>query len=415
MIRMLLMLLLAVCGMGVAQAADADEDAQQGVQVLLMLRTPTPHYRPDTYGGAYQAPGRTARRALARRLAHAQGLALREDWAMPLLGLDCFVLDAADQASAARAMVALARDPRVESTQPLQRFRTLATAAPRARGDPFYRAQPAATRWHLAQLHLRTTGAGVNVAVVDTAVAAHHPDLLGQVAVQRDFVVGDGVVAREHKTAERHGTEVAGVIAARADNGLGIVGIAPQARLLALRACWELSADLSECNSFTLAKALQFAIEHHADVINLSLAGAPDPLLSRLLDAALRRGIVVVAAFDPGLPRGGFPASHPGVLAATDVRGAHPTDAYWIPAAGTPAPVPDGGWALVDGSSIAAAQLSGLAALARQRAPRMSAVQLRAWMPQRSAVDACLVIGQAEDACVCNCTIASATMVTPRP
>ena len=409
MSRMLLLVLLAI-GLATQASAESARPAD-GVQVLMMLRTPAPHYRADgIYAGAYQAPGRTARRALARRLAQAQGLKLREDWAMPLLGLDCFVLDAADQSSAERAMEVLARDPRVESTQPLQRFHTLATAS--ARGDPFFPAQPAATRWHLAQLHRRATGAGISVAVIDTGVAADHPDLAGQVALQKDFVAaGDG--NPDKPIAESHGTEVAGVIAARADNGVGIVGIAPRASLLALRACWEKSATSSECDSFTLTKALQFAIEHRAGVINLSLAGAADPLLARLLDVALQRGIVVVAAWDPQLPNGGFPASHAGVLAATDRREAEASDAIWIPGASTPAPVPGGTWAMVDGSSFAAAELSGLVALARERSSQLPAARLRAWLPRRSPVDACAVIARAQDACVCNCTIASATMGGP--
>ena len=411
MIRALLLVLIAMCFPLRAAAEEARIRNDDGVQVLMMLRTPAPHYRADaSYAGAYEAPGRAARRATARRIARAQGLALREDWAMPLLGLDCFVLDAADSAAAARAVDALSRDPRVGSAQPLHRFHTLGTVG--GRGDPFYPAQPAATRWHLAQLHRRTTGAGVSVAVIDTGVAANHPDLAGQVAVQKDFVATDGTVANS-PIAETHGTEVAGVIAARAGNGAGIVGIAPQAKLLALRACWERNPALSECDSFTLAKALQFAIEHRAGVINLSLAGASDPLLARLLDIALQRGIVVVAAVDRKLPGGGFPASHAGVLAATDARDANGLDAIWIPGVRTPAPVPGGGWSLVGGSSFAAAELSGLVALARQRAPQLPATRLRAWMPRSSAVDACAVIARVENACVCNCAIASATMGTP--
>jgi hypothetical protein len=60
--------------------------------------------------------------------------------------------------------------------------------------------------------------------------------------------------------AEQHGTAIAGVIGALANNGQGIVGVAPQARLLALRACWQSTradgARIATCNSFTLARAL---------------------------------------------------------------------------------------------------------------------------------------------------------------
>jgi len=410
------LLLLFACA---AQAQPRPAAAVDGARILVMLRTAPVHYRPDAaYADGYRASGDTTRNALARDIARDQGLILREDWAMPVLGLDCFVLEAPDPASAARAVSALAHDPRVESVQPIQRFHVLARAD---RGsDPLYPAQPAATRWHLAELHRYATGLGVRIAVIDTGVDAAHPDLRGQVVVNRNFV-DDGP-----PVAETHGTEVAGIIAARAGNGIGIAGIAPESRLLALRACWQQDAGSAQCNSFTLAKALQFAISSKAQVLNLSLGGAPDTLLARLLDAALQRGITVVAAVDPEAVDGGFPASHPGVLAATEAQAAPSSvPAFRVAGDGVPAPMPGGGWAVVAGSSFAAAQLSGLVALVRQHAPRLENARMRALlatsaMPRASTgdavdVDACAVLSQLDAGCVCNCAIASATMGAPHP
>jgi len=410
------LLLLFAC---TARAQPVPEPVPGGVQLLMMLRTPPVHYRPDAaYADGYRADGRTTRKALARDLARDQGLVLREDWAMPVLGLDCFVLEAADPAAAARAVSALSRDPRVESVQPMQRFHVLASAD---RGsDPLYPAQPAAARWHLAELHRYATGQGVRIAVIDSGVDTGHPDLRGQVAIDRNFVDAGPPLA------ETHGTEVAGIIAARAGNGIGIAGIAPQAQLLALRACWQQDAASAQCNSFTLAKALQFAISNKAQVLNLSLGGAPDTLLARLLDAALQRGITVVAAVDPRADGGGFPASHPGVLAVTDTQpGPMGIPALRVAGNGVPAPIPGDGWTVVDGTSFAAAQLSGLVALVRQRAPRMDNARMRALLETRAAasagtdrvadVDACAVLSRLDAGCVCNCTIASATMAAPHP
>ena len=92
---------------------------------------------------------------------------------------------------------------------------------------------------------------------------------------------------------------------------------------MALRACWQRQAPTADtpatvCDSLSLAQALHFAIEHDAAVINLSLAGPPDALLARLIDVAIARRLTVVAAFDPALPHGGFPASHAGVVAVAD-------------------------------------------------------------------------------------------------
>lgn len=412
----LALLLLFACA---ARAQPVPDPVPDGAQLLVMLRTPPVHYRPDAaYADGYRADGRTSRKALARELARSQGLMLREDWAMPVLGLDCFVLEAADPASAARAVSVLARDPRVESVQPMQRFHVLASAD---RGsDPLYPAQPAAARWHLAELHRYATGQGIRIAVIDSGVDVDHPDFRGQVAINRNFVDAGPPLA------ETHGTEVAGIIAARAGNGIGIAGIAPKARLLALRACWQQGAASAQCNSFTLAKALQFAISNKAQVLNLSLGGAPDVLLARLLDVALQRGITVVAAVDPRVDGGGFPASHPGVLAVTGTQsGATDTPAFRVAGNGVPAPIPGGGWTVVDGSSFAAAQLSGLVALVRQRAPRLENAPMRALLatsasPRAGAggildVDACAVLSRLDAACVCNCTIASATMAAPHP
>ena len=76
----------------------------------------------------------------------------------------------------------------------------------------------AAAQWHLAELHQLASGRGTRVAVIDSGIDASHPDLAGQVAVNRNFVSGQALAA------ERHGTAVAGIIAAKADNRMGIAG-----------------------------------------------------------------------------------------------------------------------------------------------------------------------------------------------
>lgn len=395
---------------------DADALAQR--EVLLMLRVAPAHYRPDrSYGNDYRnVPGRAARRRVADAIALAHGLQLHEEWPMPVLGVDCFVLDAVDAASARREAQALALDPRVESAQPMQLFHLLVDPTPvpdRAGSDPLYAAQPAAKLWHLDELHAQATGKGVRVAVIDSGVAVEHPDLRGQVALQRDFVGGRGSIG------EAHGTAVAGVIAARDGNGVGIAGIAPQARLLALRACWQITGASAACSSFTLAQALQAAIDARAQVLNLSLAGPRDRLLARLLDVALTRGIDIVAAVDTNAPDGGFPASHRGVLAVEGLGQAHaPSSALRAPAVGIPAPTPAGGWGLVSGNSFAAAQVSGLVALLRQERPRLGAAQLLTLLEPASglrsppepppAIDACAVMLRTAGHCVCACKTVSA-------
>lgn len=391
--------------------AKVDDVAQR--QVLLMLKVAPAHYTPGgRYGDDYaNAPGRVSRRHLADEIAREHGLVLRDEWPMPALGVDCFVLDAVDHATAVQQASALAADPRVESVEAMQVFHALGTT-PSTAPDPLYAVQPVATAWHLDELHAHATGKGVRVAVVDSGVARDHPDLRGQVALSRDFVG-----RQDSPGGEAHGTEVAGIIAAIGGNGLGIVGIAPQARLLALRACWERGGAAAACSSFTLAQALQFAIDSRVQVLNLSLTGPSDHLLARLLDAALARDISIVGAVDASAPDGGFPASHPGVLAVDGLTHVARIASVRAPSDGIPATRADGSWGLVSGTSFAAAQVSGLMALVRQENPRLGPAQLlTAMAPSRTvlspterprAINACAVMQRASGHCVCACSIAS--------
>jgi len=120
------------------------------------------------------------------------------------------------------------------------------------------------------------------------------------------------------------------------------------------------------CNSLSLAKALNFAIERHAEIINMSLSGPDDLLLGRLIDVALAHRQQVVAAVDARAAGGGFPAAHPGVIAVTDAPADAPPGAWAAPARDLPTTAPGGGWRMVSGTSFAAGQVSGLLAVMTQ-------------------------------------------------
>jgi Subtilase family len=371
--------------------------------LLVMMRLPPSHYRPDGgYSGGYD--NRAARAALmrvARRLAHDNGLTLISEYAMPAVEYDCFVMRTGDPGRIDEIRERLAHDPEVSLVQRLQTFRSL------AHNDPLYPLQPAGEAWHLAALHGVTTGRSVPIASIDTGVESGHPDLAGQIATSQNFVDAGPV------PAEMHGTAVAGIIAGRADNALGIAGVAPRSRLLALRACWQLdAAGSASCNSFTLAKAMQFAIERSARVINLSLTGPSDPLLERLVSRAVQRGIVVVGAVDPALSDGGFPASLPDVIAvASDAEQRRPpTHAIVAPGKDVPVPLPGGRWGFVSGSSFSTAEVSGMVALMRELAPGWTPGQIRSALTAHRAresaggsLDPCGAIRLTGGTCVCDC------------
>jgi subtilisin family serine protease len=291
-----------------------------------------------------------------------------------------------------------------------------------AHNDPLYPLQPTAKSWQLSEVHKLTTGRNVRVAEVDSGVEMLHPDLIGRVSVTRNFVDDRADVG------EVHGTAIAGIIAARADDGVGIAGIAPESRLIALRACWQAtgSGDVAICSSFTLAKALQFALEEKAQVINLSLGGPRDRLLERLLDVALSRGITVVAAADPAIRDGGFPASHRGVLAVLGEDANDVSEAILLgPARDIPTTLTGKKWGFVTGSSFAAAHVAGLAALLRELAPALPAAQMREALAPRGmsnvagrrvVVDACAAVARVGRVCACACAVAgTATSMSPPP
>ena len=398
-----------------AQPRPGPEPASEELHILVMLRVPPAHFRPEAgYGGGYDAQsGLAARRRIANELASAHGLVVESEWPMPALGIDCFLMKAPANQPLQEVLEALSRDSRTAWAQPLHNFHSL------AHNDPLYALQPAAAAWHLAEVHAVSTGRDITIAQLDTGVELKHPDLAGQISVAENFVDASPYAA------EAHGTAVAGIIAARADNGIGIAGIAPGARLMALRACWQVEATAT-CNSFTLAKAFQFALERGARVINLSVTGPEDKLLHLLLDAALVRGVTVVGAVDPQTAGGGFPASHPGVIAVSTqgvADAGDPAQTVAAPGRDVPTTLPVDRWGFVDGTSFAAAHVSGLVALLQQLAPSLSPEQTRALLRVAAgtdssqtgqSIDVCAVIARAAHACSCRCDTATVDQNTPR-
>lgn len=396
-------------------AAAPGAPAQIERQILVFLRLPAQHYRPSSsYGGGYgDAEDRAGRLRIANRLARRYGVSLVSEWPMPLLGVHCLVMTVAADQSPGEVAAQVSKDPSVSWSEPMQLYRAQAAApgAPAAYDDPLYRVQPAAAEWRLAELHRVATGRNVKVAVIDSMVERTHPDLAGQVEVSVDFV-RDRPARGLPGASERHGTGVAGVIAARPGNGMGIAGVAPRARLMALRACWQegraptAQAAPTVCDSLSLARALDYAITRGAQVINLSLSGPQDLLLSKLLDIAVARGVVVVAAFDRSARGGGFPASHPGVLAVAEEGAAPLRGVLTAPGLDIPTTQPGGVWGMVNGSSYAAAHVSGLVALLRERTRLGHSPSAPLIARAGDKIDACATLLQKPGSCACGCASA---------
>jgi subtilisin family serine protease len=398
-------LCLALCGVAALTVAEPGYTQDRPItgadrQILVMLKMAPPHYRPGGgYGGSYgDTTAMAARRRLAAGIARRNGLTLVDGWPMPLIGVDCYVMRLPDGMAVDAAIAQVSKAPGVAWSQPLQLYQARGSPAGTALNDPLFRAEPAAAAWRLADLHRIATGRNVSVAIIDSKIDVAHPDLAGQFVANLDFV------DRRTAAGEAHGTGVAGIVGAKAGNGIGIAGIAPDARMMALRACWQTEAGPTLCNSLSLARALQFAIDHNAEVINLSLAGPADPLLARLIAIAVSRNTSVVAAFDPSLPQGGFPASLPGVIAVADESlQSLPPRVYGAPGRDVPTTQPGGKWYLVNGSSYAVAHVTGLIALVRQSSSRATRIAL-----DRTAggtIDACATLLGTSPRCDCSCAI----------
>lgn len=339
----------------------------------------------------------------AAHLSADYGLSERAAWVIEPLRLRCLVFALPAQADRAQLLATLQHDRRVRLAQPLQEFETLASAGAPATtaavaasdyNDPYVGLQRSFSTIAAGAAQRTTRGEGVRIALIDTGVDAAHPDLAGRIREQRDFVGGAA------DAAERHGTEVAGVISAVANNKLGIVGVAPGAQLLAYRACWPATpqAASARCNTFTLALALGAALASDARIINLSLGGPADPLLQQLVDQAQSRGIVVVGAVPPDRRMDGFPVGIPGVIAVAAAEDADAaTQTLRAPGRDVLTLEPGGHFDYASGSSLATAHVTGalalLLALDRHgRAAELAALLQRSQQEAGRSIDVCRAI-----------------------
>ena len=154
------------------------------------------------------------------------------------------------------------------------------------------------------------------VAVVDTGVDVSHPDLVGRLAAGFNVVSPGSPMTDE----QGHGTFVAGVIAANANNGIGVAGVTWNGRVMPVKVF-----DGPLAFDSDIATGIVLAVDHGARVINMSLGGAGfSPLLQAAVQYATERNVVVVAAAgNTGSDVPQYPAAFPEVLAvgATDPAG----------------------------------------------------------------------------------------------
>jgi hypothetical protein len=324
---------------------------------------------PRGYDGiASYGPSQSARQTM-RSLEKDYGLREVSAWPIAPLHMHCAVLEVPDGVDQRTLLTAMGRDRRIRLAQPMQTFATRTEVY----NDPYVGLQRGFQQMNVADAQAWSRGEGIKVAIIDTGADTQHADLRANIAAAENFVDSDEAQFRR----DRHGTEMAGVIAAVANNRQGIVGIAPAARLLLLKACWQVrpDADAARCNTFTLARALVAAFDAHAQIVNLSLAGPADPLLSGLIREGLRRGVLFVGAAPPDAGEGkeGL-LREPGVIEVASAGSAPPSAAaVYAPGREILTLSPGGRYDFASGDSIATAQVSGVLALILAKKPGISA------------------------------------------
>ncbi len=312
--------------------------------------------------------------AQADALARRYGLVRLQSLNFPLVGATIGLFRITDGRPVEKARRAFAAASGVRSVQLNFRYFLQDQKAAPTEGDP---AQYALAKLRLPQAHALASGANVTIAVIDSGIDDRHPELLNSVADNFDAL---GSKEGPHV----HGTGIAGAIVSHAR----LMGSAPQARILGIRA-FGTAANGAESTTFVILKALNHAVLHGAQIVNMSFAGPKDPLIERGIGATAARGIVMVAASgnagakSPPL----YPAANANVIAvsATDAgdnlfaasnRGGH--IAIAAPGVDIFLPAPDGKYQMTSGTSFSAAYISGLAALMLERNPALKPGELRA-------------------------------------
>jgi subtilisin family serine protease len=319
-------------------------------------------------GATPQAIGLIARRYELTQL---------DSQSFPLIGTSLYRWRLGGGRTVANTVRALGGERIVASVQPNYVFLLQEETAKIAAGPHGDAAQYVLAKLQSAEaLHI-ATGKDVLVAVIDSEIDAKNPDLDGTIVKVFDPLGGN-------EKPHAHGTSIAGAIAAHGK----LLGIAPGAQILAVHA-FDDTPGVARGSSFAIYKGLQWAADNGARIVNMSFAGPADPTLQRLLAAAYDKGMVLIAAAGNGGPKSDplYPAADPNVIAVT----ATDSDDHLFPMANrgrqiaVAAPgvdifalAPGGEYVFTTGTSIAAAHVSGIAALLLEHKPSLKPGDIRA-------------------------------------
>jgi subtilisin family serine protease len=310
------------------------------------------------------------------QIARRYDLTRLESQSFPLIGSTLYRWRIGGRRSAADVVGAIENERIVSSAQPNYIFTLQEQAAAIDDDGQDEAAQYVLSKLQINQAHKLATGKNILIAVIDSDIDAKHPDLAGTIVKSIDASGGD---ASPHK----HGTAIAGVIASHGK----LLGIAPGAQLLAAGAFDDAPAGAKGA-SFAVYKALQWAADNNARVVNMSFAGPSDPAMHRMLTAAYEKGIVLIAAAGNAGPDSPplYPAADPDVIAVTATdshdglfkmsnRGEY--IAIGAPGVDILAAAPVESYQIITGTSVAAAHVSGVVALLLESKPSLKPKDIR--------------------------------------
>lgn len=306
-------------------------------------------------------------------LSQAFGLDGQTLYTSALLGTRVVRFRIPDTRSIADVVLQLSADARVEIAAPHYVYTASGGSA-----KPLPVPQYAPAKLKLSEAHKISQGKRVRVAVIDTGVDAAHPAFKGAQIESFDALGG------AKSQPETHGTAIAGIVGARD----GLEGVAPQASLLSARAFTAEKGASARSFTFAILKSLDWAVLSGARVVNMSFAGPADPVLAKAISAADAQGVVLIGAAGNGGPSAppAYPAAYPEVVAvtATDDRDGLYKDAnrgsyiaIAAPGVDIVAAAPGGAYDISSGTSLAAAHVSGIAALMLEKNPKLTSKDVR--------------------------------------
>lgn len=212
-------------------------------------------------------------------------------------------------------------------------------------------------------------GAGVDVAILDTGIDASHPDLVvaGGINCAGNILTDGSTKAAHWNDKEGHGTHCAGVVAAR-NNGIGVVGVAPEARLWAVKVL----ADDRSGHISDVIQGIEWCVDNGIDIVSMSFTGGFSSALGEACDLAYNAGVLLIASSGNDGTAVGYPAAYGSVLAVSAVDTADslasfscvgPEIELTAPGVDIRSTYRNSGYTSLSGTSMACPHVAGVAAL----------------------------------------------------